>query len=686
MQVGTIKEIWRYPVKSLGGEQVDSARIEARGFADDRCWAVRDDLSAEIVGGKKVPGLMMLTARYTDATVDHFGEAITGAVEISFPDGQSVRSDDPYAAAILSMHLGRRVSLIARPLPGDKAAYKLAKPMTPSEVRYALGMKADDPDPDFSSFSLGMLATLSSYATPPGALYDVYPLHFLTTAALDSISEHYPEGDFSVRRYRPNFVIETDPELQGIVENDWRGRDLRIGDALIRCNHPTIRCSMPGAAQPGLPRDPNIPLTVMKHAGQHFGAYGTPRNQAQIRVGDTVELLPQANGRLTIWFDEVGRRIKSRVLKLGNRLGELQDRSIQAKAQKQAAARQVLHGFEPFTLLRREAESDDVTSFWFAKPDQGPLPRFVPGQHIVLAIPQDDGSHVYRPYSLSSASSEAGQYRISVKRETHEEDGTSRTGQGSGYLHDRLAAGETLHIKAPGGQFATLPGDSRPLVLISGGIGITPFLSILQSQAQENPQREVYLFHGIRSMDNFPFREELEALSSRLENFQLRVHVSQSEASFSEPWLHTGRMNLGEALAEVDMTSSPSFMLCGKPEFSKAMHDDLLAHKVAPEQIHTESFGASLIHADQDGSSHAIVFSKSDLDLQWTPDQESLLSLAETNGIEVSSGCRYGACQACEASLLSGEVSYPEGVQPPAGKNRILMCSARPRSDLEIAL
>ncbi len=684
MQVGTIKEIWRFPVKSLGGELVPSANIVAKGVADDRCWAVRDELTGEIVGGKKIPGLMMMTARYIGDANDAFGKAITSVVEITLPDGQKVRSDDPYVSAILSMYLGRRVSLISRPT--DKAAYKLAKQMTPSEVRYALGMKPDDPDPDFSSFSLGMLATLSRYTSPPGTLYDVYPLHFLTTAALTNISSYYPEGDFSSRRYRPNFLIETDPALEGMVENDWRGRDLRIGDAVIRCNHPTIRCSMPGAEQPGLPKDPNIPLTVMKHAGQHIGAYGTPRNRAQIKVGDTVELLPQSTSKLTIWFDQVGRRIKSHVIKLGNQLGELQERAGQVKPGSKAAVPQMPPGFASHKLVRREQESDDVVSFWFAASDSRPLPRFVPGQHIVLTIPQDDGGYVYRPYSLSSASNELGQYRISVKRETAEADGTVHVGSGSGYLHDRLAVGDTLHIKAPGGQFATVPTDNTPLIMISGGIGITPFLSILQSLAEENPQRDVYLFHGVRHVESFPFRAELEALSARLKNFHLQVHVSQASEAFTEAWLHAGRLKLDEVLAEIGRDTAPHFMLCGKPEFSKAMHDELQALNVSLDRIHAESFGASRIRGDEDDSQYAVAFSDIGQELQWTAQEESLLSLAESNGIEVSSGCRYGACQACEATLLSGEVSYPEGVQPPAGKNRILLCSARPKSDLEIGL
>lgn len=682
MQIGRISEIWRYPVKSLGGERVAEARLEPRGIADDRCWAVRDDISGEIVGGKKIPGLMMLSARYVNAPPERFGVAVGTPVAIDFPDGRSLRSDDPYASALLSMHLGRRVSLIERPPPGQKAAYRLARSMSPAEVRYALGMRAEDPDPDFSSFSLGMLATLSRYATPPGALYDVYPLHFLTSAALNTMRGHYPQGDFCARRYRPSFVIDTDPELQGLVENEWRGRDLRIGDALIHCNHPTIRCSMPGAAQPGLPRDPGIPLAVMRHAGQHLGAYATPRHQGLIREGDMVELLPPSRGSLHVWFGQLGRRSKARLIGLSNRLSGLQDKAS-ARA---PAAGTLPPGFQRCTLVRREAESADVTSFWFAAGSGKPLPAFVPGQHVVLALPQPDGTLIYRPYSLSGPGSQRGLYRISVKRELGRGDDAATVGVASGHLHDRLAVGDSLQLKAPAGHFATAPQDPWPLVLISGGIGITPFLSILHSLAEENPQRPVRLFHCIRSARDFAFREELQDLVGRLADCRLRVQVSQGLEEGGDSGLHPGRLDLTQALASLELTAQPRYMVCGKPGFSQAMQQALLDQGVAAEHVQQEFFGAPMTAGDTGHGRHAIRFRRSGREVQWESGQDSLLALAEAQGIGVSSGCRFGACQACEAGLISGEVGYPQGVEPPAGKNRLLLCSAQPESDLEIDL
>lgn len=682
MQVGTIKEIWRFPVKSMFGERVSAAQIESAGFADDRTWAIRDDETNEIATGRRIPKLMMLKARYLSEPSTGFGPAAQSRIEIEFPDGRRINSDDPYASAILSMFLGKRVTLLQRPAARDKKPYRLTQPMSPSEIRYILGMKADDPDPDFSSFSLKILTTLQKYTTPPGAFYDVYPLHFITTAALDNMNAIYPEGNFCPERYRPSFVIETNPDLEGIVENEWRGRNLRIGDAVIRCNHPTIRCSMPGTAQPGIHKDPKVPLTVMQHAGQHLGAYATPRNRAQIQVGDSVELIPQPGGKLYLWFDEVGRRIKSNIIKAGNRIADLQEK--QSKKSPAAKAAQP-KGFRPFTVVEREQESSDITSFWFKDSSRTELPRFVPGQHIVLAMPQADGSKVYRPYSLSSPGHQQDSYRISVKREADTIDGNTVVGKGSGWLHDQLKVGDSLAIKDPGGQFAAVPTDNTPLALISAGIGITPFLSILQSIAAENLEREVRLFHGIRDPQDFAFKDSLEALQQQLPNFHLHLYISQPEAELPEG-SHAGRMTPEQVCNAITTTDQYDFLICGKPAFSKAFHDGLITEGIPAERLHFESFGASLAADDGDQTAYRIKFTESSQTLSWDPKQESLLSFAEEQGIDAASGCRYGACQACECTLLSGDVSYPEDIQPPGGKNKVLLCSARPKSDLEIEL
>ncbi len=683
MHIGTIKEIWRFPVKSMFGERVDSARMEARGIADDRCWAVRDETSGEFVGGRKYPKLMMLKARYLQEPLHGFGPAAQSRVQIEFPDGRVIASDDPYASAILSMYLGQRVSLCPRPATRDRKPHRLRKPMSPSEIRYALGMKPDDPDPDFSAWSVQVLATLSRYTTPPGALYDVYPIHFMTTAALDAMRGHYPDGDFRVERYRPNFLIETPADLSGIVENDWSGMDLQIGDARIRCHHPTIRCSMPGAAQPGISKDPMIPQALMRYADQHLGAYASPRNEATIQVGDRVELVPRSPSRVSVWFGLLNRGIKARAIAASNHLLSWQETRARLTAQKTISADP--RGFRRLRLVERRDEATDIVSFVFADPQNRPLPRFVPGQHVVLAIPQPGSAPLFRPYSLSSAG-DGKHYRITVKRETVEIDGTRRGGLASSWLHDELNVGDSLAMKGPGGQFADIPGDSTPLVLISSGIGITPYLAMLQAIANENPDRQVSLLHGIRSPQDLAFADELARLQSTLRHARFKVFVSQPGHAPLPALAQAGRLEIQEQLVSLKPDSDALYYLCGKPSFTADLLQKLLAAGVPRDRIRMESFGLSQSVDHSDTTRYPLHCSLSQRTLEWDPQQDNLLSFLEAEGLEVSSGCRYGACQACEVTLQSGEVEYPPEIQPPAGKNRILLCSARPKSRLELDL
>ncbi|MBB6521838.1 MOSC N-terminal beta barrel domain-containing protein [Pseudoteredinibacter isoporae] len=700
--VGKIKEIWRYPVKSMFGEKQSSAELSPMGFADDRCWAVRDEASGQLVGGKKIPKLMTLKARYRQLPSAGFDKASDAKVEIEFPDGRVLSSDDPYASAVLSMYLGREVSLQSRQPASHKELYKLSKVMTPTELRYALGMKPDDPAPDFSSFSLSLLSTVSQYVTPPGTFYDVYPLHFMTTAALEDMRRYYPKGDFRAERYRPSFLIETQTGIEGIVENKWRGRDLRIGDAVIHCNHPTIRCSMPGAEQPGMEKDPQIPRAVLQHANQHLGAYGTPKLCKTIRVGDDVELLP-AHSKVFYSLGAVQRKVKSALLTQLTKLAEKQEKKEleQAKAQQTQtllAEKSAPPGYREVVLVRKVIEAEGIQSFYFRDAQGNKLPDFVPGQHIVVALPQDNCDaalkidsgiksplFIYRSYTLSDTSRHYRHYRISVKCDLTEKTSPDSA---SAYLHKQLNVGDHFYIRGPAGQFAVVPSDTRPLVLVSTGIGITPFLSILKTLVRDNPERTVHLIHGIRSLENYAFKEELEECQNSLSNFKLQLFISQPEDYNLDSYMARGRLSVGSILENLECSTrrDAEFYFCGTPEFSQQMHDGFLDAGISKDRIHTESFGASLINQSSENQErYKIKLAVSQRELEWNPAQENLLSFCEDNGINIASGCRYGACHACQATLLNGSVSFPEELQMPED-NKVLLCSARPSSDLELEL
>ena len=129
------------------------------------------------------------------------------------------------------------------------------------------------------------------FTSPLGTYFDAFPLHILTTASLSMLAQRNPTARWDARRFRPNFVIETGAGLQGLVENEWLGRSVRIGALTIHCPLPTPRCVMTTLAQPGIEKDPSVLRTIVRDADQNVGVYATITTPGQVKVGDTVEVM-----------------------------------------------------------------------------------------------------------------------------------------------------------------------------------------------------------------------------------------------------------------------------------------------------------------------------------------------------------------------------------------------------------
>jgi uncharacterized protein YcbX len=284
--VGTVAEIWRFPLKSMAGEMLDAATIGDDGIVGDRGWAVRDEGAGEIRGAKKIPKLMTCSARYLD-------EPATGRVphvRIELPDGEAMTTDDPNAATRLSEYLGRKVSLWPRRPASDREHYRRAAPDNPdfeTELRGIFGRKPDEPLPDLSVFP----QELFEFTSPLGTYFDAFPFHVLTTASLQRLAELNPQAVFDRRRFRPNVLIATAPGANGFVETEWVGRTLEVGGAAFRCEIPTVRCSMTTHEQEGLPKDPSVLRTIVRDAAQNVGVYASIVRPGRIAMGDEARLL-----------------------------------------------------------------------------------------------------------------------------------------------------------------------------------------------------------------------------------------------------------------------------------------------------------------------------------------------------------------------------------------------------------
>lgn len=282
-RIGIVRELWRYPVKSMGGESIPSCELGTLGIPADRGWALRDEDAGEVRGAKKLPALLRCRARYR---TEPAGDDVP-PVDIVLPDGVATATDDPDVDRKLSALVGRRVTLHSRRPPEDRDHYRRGLPDDPdmeTELRQIFGRTPDEPLPDLSVLP----PELFEFTSPPGTYFDVSPIHLLTTASLAALG---PAERFDRRRFRPNVLVETDPTTTGLVEAGWAGRTIGIGAAVLRGEIPTMRCVMVTLPQPGLDKEPGVLRTIVRDAGQNLGLYAAVSTAGKIAVGDPVVLL-----------------------------------------------------------------------------------------------------------------------------------------------------------------------------------------------------------------------------------------------------------------------------------------------------------------------------------------------------------------------------------------------------------
>jgi uncharacterized protein len=285
MLVGRVKEIWRYPVKSMGGERLERSAIDPGGLPGDRSWAVRDEKRGGIRGAKKIPDLMRCHARFAGSPT----RERPGVPEITLPDGSSLRADAADAAARVSAAVNREVTLW--PLqPADALDhYRRGAPDhadVETELRAIFGRERDEPLPDLASFP----PELFQYESPLGTYFDAFPLLVLTTASLERLAKVAPQSRVDVRRFRPNLLIETPVGVADYVEREWAGRKLRVGGLELECTIACPRCVMITHGFDDLPRDSALLRAVVRDASQSIGVYARALGAASVALGDPVEL------------------------------------------------------------------------------------------------------------------------------------------------------------------------------------------------------------------------------------------------------------------------------------------------------------------------------------------------------------------------------------------------------------
>ncbi|MCR8980034.1 NO-inducible flavohemoprotein [Brevibacillus laterosporus] len=264
---------------------------------------------------------------------------------------------------------------------------------------------------------------------------------------------------------------------------------------------------------------------------------------------------------------------------------------VEAEFYKQAEQQQGgWEGFRAFKVDRKVKESDVITSFYLVPQDGEAIALFEPGQYVSVKvdIPGEENTHI-RQYSLSDAPGKP-YYRISVKREDSKQD--QPAGKVSVYLHEQVEQGDVLLLSAPAGDFVLDQKDDRPVVLISGGVGLTPLVSMLNTLVETNPNRQVTFIHAAQNGQVHAMREHVEELARQ--HSQLSVHWCYDNPTdldrATKAFHKEGYVDLS-TLEQMVPSKDASFYFCGPTPFMKALNQTLKEYQIAEADIHFEFFG-----------------------------------------------------------------------------------------------
>lgn len=322
-------------------------------------------------------------------------------------------------------------------------------------------------------------------------------------------------------------------------------------------------------------------------------------------------------------------------------------------------------GARTLVLVERRPEAERVSSLWLADPQGARLPPFVPGQYLTLEVPAPGRAPLVRCYSLSAPVGPEGgaRYRLTVKAE----------GAASRWLVEEAPLGAALEVRAPGGRFVLDPG-AGPLVLIAGGIGVTPLACMATALAAQGMPRETWLLLAARRRRELALEGELRALAEAHPRLRLEVILSRPDPG--DRCDHEGRVDASLLARLLPPSDAPyGFYLCGPPAMTADLTRGLLELGVPRSAIHEELFGPATVRRLRDTarltpgllpappaaatpSGTLVRFARSGQEATWTPAAGTLLELAEGARVPIPSACLAGRCGTCLTRVLEGKVRH----------------------------
>jgi len=509
--------------------------------------------------------------------------------------------------------------------------------------------------------------------------------------------EKLSRQDFSMGQFGENFTVE------GLLDKEVHvGDRYRIGSTLFEVTQPRVPCY-----KLAIKMETEGFYSQILESGR-LGFYFRVLEEGDVGAGDKIQPVKLDPNGITIfeinqlmYFDKENYDCFREALKI-EALSPGWRTTFEDRLSKEKITTQAREAYRTFVVSKKVLESKTISSFYL-KPDDGkPLDPFLPGQFLPLKL-DIPGQYqpVIRTYSLSDTPS-AAQYRLTIKRESAPaNEPKAYPGVSSNYFHDQVERGSKILTMAPRGKFFLNAQREVPIVLLSAGVGLTPMISMLNTLAKTKSSQPVWFIHGTRSGKEHAFGEHVRKIAN--ENQHLQVYIKYSQPT-SQDQLGTDYDEKGYVDIALVMRLVPGkncdFYICGPNPFMRSIFNGLLDWGVSEFQIHYEFFGPAstlsertkvatpkrIAEATQCCDEMEVNFSKSGIDAHWNPSFESILDLAEANGLSPDYSCRSGICHTCICKLERGEVDYLMEPLDPPPEGMVLICCSKPKSNLVIAI
>ncbi|MCT4643001.1 MAG: iron-sulfur cluster-binding domain-containing protein [Bacteriovoracaceae bacterium] len=327
-------------------------------------------------------------------------------------------------------------------------------------------------------------------------------------------------------------------------------------------------------------------------------------------------------------------------------------------------------GMEELEIIDIISRTHDIKTFRLKRKDGLLFDSFLPGQFISFQI--GDDAKTLRSYSISSSIYNLNVIDVSIK--------LLEGGVGSAWFHAR-SIGDTVMAHPPSGLFTYNNEDNSSLVFVAGGIGITPFMSMIRTLLDEGVKRKIDLFYGMKTLKDMAYHSELIELSSTYDNFNYHPIVSNDEEYEGDK----GFVSLDFIKKSISSIKDSKYYFCGPAIMTDTIMDALTNEGVLSKNLHSEKFASSIDKSNLESTNAKVNINGKSYDYDGS---NTLLEFMEEHDLDPKFACRVGVCGSCKCLLNSGDVDQETdaGLGDDEKEKYILTCVARPKNDVDISI